>query len=96
MIEALQGPCKNNQKCLAENKIVEFVQKFLFVFQNQNDYRNKGFFSADEQNGDDGINQLMIMSIELLGNLLEANDDPEIFKALSNKLDIRILRVKLL
>ena len=97
LIESLQGPCKENQEDLADNKIVEFVEKFLLIFQNQNDYRNKGFFNIDDQGSinQGSINELMIQSIELLACLLEANDDANIYKHLV-KLDIRYLRVKLL
>ena len=37
----------------------------------------------------------MILSMELLSNLLEANNDDFIYKSL-NKLDIKIMRLKLL
>jgi hypothetical protein len=92
LIEALQGPCKENQRCLSENKIVEFVQKFLLSFQNQHDYRTRGFFEKDQQKE---IDELMILSMELLSNLLEANNDDNIYQFLV-KLDIKIMRLKLL
>jgi hypothetical protein len=50
LIESLQGPCKANQRELANNSIVDYVKDVLIQFKEDIDYERRGF-SPDGSDG---------------------------------------------
>ena len=89
LIEAIQGPCVNNQLELSKAKIVEFVKDLLSDFITKNDYYKKGFMDYDQQELIDGI---VTKSSNLLIALIEGNTTDDILKDLCTRLDFRSLR----
>ena len=92
LIEALQGPCFENQLELSRNKIVDFVKTLISLMYNKLDYLRRGFENKDSI---DEINSLMTSSTQLLISLLEGNNNTEIKDLLCRSLDIQFLKQKL-
>lgn len=89
LIEAIQGPCVQNQMELSKAKIVEFVKDLLSTFIRPNDYLKRGFLDSDEQGN---INSIVTKSSNLLIALIEGNTTDEILKDLCTRLDFRFMR----
>lgn len=96
LIEAVQGPCRGNQKQLFDGKIVDYTKDLMLEFGTEKDYIIKGFNNEKKKE----LYSIIKKSIKLLLSLLEANDDRDLLQALVNSMDyetlIKILRDELL
>ena len=91
LIEAVQGPCIENQHALVQAKIIYFCIEFGLMLNNEAEKFRRGFQESDEKELDSAI----IKSIKLLYSLLEGNNDQKILNELSSLLDIHYLVEKL-
>lgn len=72
LIESVQGPCLENQKCLIQNKIVDIIKELFMMFNSKNDYLSRGFDTEELQ---EKVNTFVSFNSRLLLSLIEANPD---------------------
>lgn len=92
LIEAVQGPCIDNQKTLVNSKIINFCMDYATIFNNNSEQKRRGF-TSDEQLED--IRNSVTKAMKLLYSLLEGNVDESIVEEMSHQIDFNFLMDKL-
>ena len=91
LVEAVQGPCEENQMALAKANIINSSMDFLMTFKKKTDYMKRGFLTKEQRNQ---TNEATTKSVKLLTALIEGDTIPEIFEEM-NSLDFNFLIRKL-
>ena len=91
LIEAVQGPCEENQMALAKANIINSSMDFLMTFNKKSDYMKRGFLTKEQRNQ---TNEATTKSVKLLNALIEGDTHPEIFEEM-NSLDFNFMIRKL-
>ncbi|EAR94170.2 cation channel family protein (macronuclear) [Tetrahymena thermophila SB210] len=89
LIESLQGPCQLNQKCLSDNRIVDYIKELLSTFNQESDYEKRGIVEDDLK---DQIDEMVSKSTILLVSLLEGNTEQQIPLYIDQQLDYGFIR----
>ncbi|KAL4441627.1 hypothetical protein ABPG74_021559 [Tetrahymena malaccensis] len=89
LIESLQGPCQMNQKCLSDNRIVDYIKELLSTFNQESDYEKRGILEDDLK---DQIDEMVSKSTILLVSLLEGNTEQQIPLYIDQQLDYGFIR----
>lgn len=93
LIEAVEGPCRANQQEVFNRKIVEHSKDLLRDFREEKECMLRGFSKSD--NTIHLVNDLIALNIKLLNTLIEANDDPQIYEKMGQKISFDLLMEKL-
>ena len=83
MVDAIQGPCKENQKTFFAHKVSDFCKDFINDLEYQEAYFDDIFYGHEEQ-----LIELIRKVIQLLTALLEANNNKELINSLSMQLNV--------
>jgi hypothetical protein len=91
MIEAMQGPCCDNQAELYQNKMIDYSKDFMNAFMVKKDFESRGF-TEDKRIL---LDELFSKNIFVLQSMLELNNSAEIIKEMGFSTDFHLLMDKL-
>ena len=92
LIEAVQGPCAENQKTLVLSKVINSCMDYATVFRKISEQHRRGF-NNDEQMED--LAASINKALKLLYSLLEGNTDQSITSEMCTRIDFKYLIHKL-
>lgn len=93
LIEAIQGPCTENQREIYKNKIIEHSKEFLLLDNDELETEIRGF--AKTSPNSQVLKDMITANIKLLNSLVEANDEMEIFNKIAGNIDFNFMVDKL-
>lgn len=91
LVEAIQGPCVQNQLELYNSKIIDFSKDFMNDFSNLRDYESRGFTSDTSP----FLDNLILQNIKMLYSLMEANQDESLYENIGSNISFDTLISKL-
>lgn len=91
LVETVQGPCRENQRLLAQPKSIENCRDVLLALRDPSDRAMRGF----SENSHAGISALKFKAVSLLLSLLEGELDPEITKHIAESLDFETCKARM-
>ena len=84
LIEAVQGPCAENQQTLVNTKIIDFCIEFSVRFSKNFEQWRRGFRKNTKE-----LDDLIKKTFKLLFSLIEGSHDPKIIKELSMQVNLK-------
>ena len=102
MIEAVQGPCRGNQKQMIDSKVLNYCKDFLNdLNSNASSLKMKGFYIDKSDNKEvkeehtDMLNSLFANTIKLLLSIQESNKNTEVLLQIGESVEFEYLINKL-
>jgi len=91
LVEMVQGPCRENQRLLAQPKSIENCRDILLALRDPSDCALRGFGEDSHA----GISALKFKAVSLLLSLLEGELDPEITRHIAESLDFETCKARM-
>ena len=95
MTEAIQGPCKLNQRALVQAKILDSSREYIAGYERESDLQNIGF-DYDDPDDMDALSEFKQKIVGLLTSLLEGEVDQDIMQRMAFSLDFPIMKDRML
>jgi hypothetical protein len=93
LVEAIQGPCKANQKAMVQEKIFDSCREYIASFEKEADLELLQITSDEDIQG---VQEFKCKIMELLVSLIEGEVDLEIMSQMAFSLDIGVLKERML
>lgn len=88
LIEAVEGPCRQNQETLVNYKIIDFCIDYATMFTKQSEQKIRGFQTNEDL---EMVNMSVTKSLKLLYSLLEGTANKQIINQMSLHIDFEFL-----
>ena len=92
LIEAVQGPCPDNQTALVSAKIINFCMDYATMFQKKSEQKKRGFVTEADL---EKLTASITKAMKLLYSLLEGNTNEKIINQMSHHIEFKYLLSKL-